>query len=157
MINKYIPDCSLSTDIIVGFPGETDSEFNETLEIVSKAEFDFSFMFKYSARPGTKAAEYTDQISEEIKQSRLETLIEFQQKITLIKNRKKIGMELDVLIEKESKKSEKQWAGRTEGNTWVIFDKQENYKIGDLVKIKILDAQGITLFGTIHTTKEALL
>ena len=157
MINKYIPDCSLSTDIIVGFPGETDSEFNETLEIVSKAEFDFSFMFKYSARPGTKAAEYTDQISEEIKQSRLETLIEFQQKITLIKNRKKIGMELDVLIEKESKKSEKQWAGRTEGNTWVIFDKHDNYKIGDLVKIKILDAQGITLFGTIHTTKEALL
>ena len=150
MIKVYIPDCSLSTDIIVGFPGETDEEFNETLEVVSKAQFDSSFMFKYSARPGTKAAEYTDQISEEIKQSRLETLIEFQQKISLIRNRKKIGLDLDVIIEKESKKSKNQWAGRTEGNTWVIFDKDNNSKIGDLVKIKILDAQGITLFGSIH-------
>ena len=92
----------------------------------------------------------TDQISEEIKQSRLETLIEFQQKISLIRNRKKIGLDLDVIIEKESKKSKNQWAGRTEGNTWVIFDKDNNYKIGDLVKIKILDAQGITLFGSIQ-------
>jgi len=157
MIKRYIPNCSLSTDIIVGFPGETDEEFNETLEIVSKVQFNFSFMFKYSARPGTKAAEYTDQISEEVKQSRLETLIEFQQKITLIKNRKKIGLNLDVVIEKESKKSKQQWAGRTEGNTWVIFNKKNNYKIGDLVKIKILDAQGITLFGSIHLEKEVLV
>ena len=91
MIKQYMPDCSISTDIIVGFPGETDEEFNETLEVVSKVQFDSSFMFKYSSRPGTKAAEYTDQIDEEIKQSRLETLISFQQKISLIKNRKKIG------------------------------------------------------------------
>ena len=92
-----------------------------------------------------------------IKQNRLEELITLQRKITLLNNQKKIGSVQHILIEKESKKSEKQWAGRTEGNTWVIFDKHDNYKIGDLVKIKILDAQGITLFGTIHTTKEALL
>ena len=91
IIKKYIPDCSLSTDIIVGFPGETNSEFDETIEVVSKVEFDSAFMFKYSARPGTKAAEYTDQISEDIKQSRIETLIDFQQKKSLIKNRKRIG------------------------------------------------------------------
>ena len=150
LIKKYIPDCSLSTDIIVGFPGETDTEFEETLEVVSKVEFDSAFMFKYSARPGTKAAEYTDQIPEKIKQSRLETLIDFQQKITLIKNKKRVGSTLKVIIEKQSKKSVNQWAGRTEGNTWVIFDKDSRYKIGDLVNINILDAKGITLFGSIN-------
>ena len=65
-------------------------------------------------------------------------------------NRKKIGLDLDVIIEKNSKKSENQWAGRTESNTWVIFNKKDGYKIGDLVNINILDAKGITLFGKIN-------
>jgi len=150
MIRTYIPGCGISTDIIVGFPGETDEEFQETLEVVSKVKFDTAFMFKYSSRPGTKASHYTDHISEDIKQSRLQTLIEFQQKISLMNNRKRIGLNLDVLIEKDSKKSKDQWAGRTEGNTWVIFDKKSQYKVGDIVNINILDAQGITLFGKIN-------
>ena len=118
--------------------------------MVSKVKFDTAFMFKYSSRPGTKASHYTDHISEDIKQSRLQTLIEFQQKISLMNNRKRIGLNLDVLIEKDSKKSKDQWAGRTEGNTWVIFDKKSQYKVGDIVNINILDAQGITLFGKIN-------
>ena len=150
MIKNKIPDCGLTTDIIVGFPGETDEEFQETLEVVSKVKFDAAFMFKYSSRPGTKASHYTDHISEDIKQSRLQTLIEFQQKIGLMNNRKKIGLDLDVVIERNSKKSINQWAGRTESNTWVIFDKKDNYKIGDIVNVNILDAQGITLFGKIN-------
>ena len=88
--------------------------------------------------------------SEKIKQSRLQTLIEFQQKISLMNNRKKIGLDLDVIIEKNSKKSINQWAGRTESNIWVIFDKKDAYQIGDIVNVNILDAQGITLFGKIN-------
>ena len=118
--------------------------------MVSKVKFDTAFMFKYSSRPGTKASHYTDHISEDVKQARLQTLIEFQQKITLMNNRKKIGLDLDVIIEKNSKKSLNQWAGRTESNTWVIFDKKDGYQIGDTVNINILDAQGITLFGKIN-------
>ena len=94
MIRGYIPDCSLSTDIIVGFPGETQSEFEETLEVVSKVGFSMAYMFKYSARPGTKAAEYTDQIPEDEKQSRLEMLIDLQREMSLNRNRSEIGKEL---------------------------------------------------------------
>ena len=150
MIKTYIPDCGLSTDIIVGFPGETDEEFQETLEVVSKVKFDTAFMFKYSSRPGTKASHYTDQIPEDVKQERLQTLIEFQQKISLMNNRKKIGSNFDVIIEKDSKKSASQWAGRIESNTWVIFDKIDGYQIGDIVNVNILDARGISLFGKIN-------
>ena len=150
MIRRYIPDCGITTDIIVGFPGETDEEFQETLEVVSKVKFDTAFMFKYSSRPGTKASHYTDQIDEKTKQKRLQTLIEFQQNISLMNNRKKIGQNLDVIIEKISKKSINQWAGRTESNTWVIFDKNSFNKIGDVVNINIIDARGITLFGKIN-------
>ena len=150
MIREYIPNCGLSTDIIVGFPGETDLEFQETLEVVSKTKFDTAFMFKYSSRPGTKASHYTDQIPEDVKQKRLQTLIEFQQNISLMNNRKRIGLNFDVIIEKNSKKSNNQWAGRTDGNTWVIFDKNNTNKIGDMVSVNILDAQGITLFGKIN-------
>ena len=142
-IKKYIPDCGLTTDIIVGFPGETEEDFQETLEVVSKVKFDIAYMFKYSERPGTKAAQYTDHISEEVKQSRLQTLIEFQHNIGLMNNRKRIGLNLNVIIEKESKKSKNQWAGRIEANAWVIFDKKDGYKIGDMVNINILDARGI--------------
>ena len=149
-IKKYIPNCGLTTDIIVGFPGETEEEFQETLEVVSKVKFDTAFMFKYSERPGTKASYYANHISEDVKQSRLQTLIEFQQNISLMNNHKRIGLNLDVIIEKESKKSTNQWAGRIESNTWVIFDKKDKYKIGDLVNVNIIDAQGISLFGKIN-------
>lgn len=145
-IKSYLPNCSITTDIIVGFPGETDEEFKDTVKVAESVEYNNAFMFKYSPRPGTKAAEYTDQVEEEVKQKRLEEYIVLQKSLTLKKNREKIGQELMVLIEKESKKSKDQWAGRTEGNTWVIFDKSgENVK--DIVPVAITDAQGVTLFG----------
>ncbi|MAV64237.1 MAG: tRNA (N6-isopentenyl adenosine(37)-C2)-methylthiotransferase MiaB [Candidatus Marinimicrobia bacterium] len=146
-IKTYLPNCALSTDIIVGFPGETDNEFRETLDVVNKVKFNSAYMFKYSSRPGTKAAQYSDQIGEDIKQSRLEELIKTQKEITNKINIKCIGKEMQVIVEKESKKSCSQWAGRTEGNTWVIFDKM-NFNIKDTVTLRIHDAQGITLFGT---------
>ena len=145
-IREYMPGCSITSDIIVGFPGETEEEFEDTLNIARKVGFNFSFMFKYSSRPGTKASEYTDQISEEVKQNRLERLIALQLENTLEQNQRSIGKTLKVLIEKSSKKSENQWAGRTEGNMWVVFDKG-NESVGDLVDVKIEDAKGVTLFG----------
>lgn len=145
-IRHYMPDCSLSTDVIVGFPGETDEEFMETLDVIKKVSFNSAFMFKYSSRPGTKAAEYSDQIKEEVKQSRLESLIKLQKARTLIENKKLIGSIQKVIVEKESKKSAHQWAGRTMGNTWVVFDKA-NESVKDIVEVLITDARGITLFG----------
>ena len=142
-----MPGCSITSDIIVGFPGETEEEFEDTLDVARKVGFNFSFMFKYSSRPGTKASEYTDQIPEEVKQNRLERLIALQLENTLEQNQRSIGKTLKVLIEKTSKKSENQWAGRTEGNMWVVFDKG-NESVGDLVDVKIEDARGVTLFGT---------
>jgi len=154
-IRDYMPDCSLSTDIIVGFPGETEEEFQETLSVLKNITFDSAFMFKYSSRPGTKAAEYTDQVDEDEKQRRLETLINMQKKHTLQANRRHIGNVMSVLIEKESKKSKNQWAGRTDGNMWVVFDKGGE-EIKDIVKVKIKDAQGVTMFGTRVFKKEEI-
>ena len=150
-IKLYIPNCSISTDIIVGFPGETEDEFLETLDVVKKVHFDSSFMFKYSSRPGTKAAEYTDKVSEEEKQHRLECLIKLQRENTLSANLKHVGKTLSVMVEKVSKRSDSQWAGRTDGNMWVVFDRGDE-QIKDIVNVKIEDAKGITLLGSrIHT------
>ena len=154
-IKVYMPNCSISTDIIVGFPGETEDEFLETLDVVKKVHFDSSFMFKYSSRPGTKAAEYTDKVSEEEKQNRLECLIKLQRENTLSANLKHVGKTLPVMVEKVSKKSESQWAGRTDGNMWVVFDRGDE-QIKDIVNVKIEDAKGITLFGSRIHTKERI-
>ena len=152
-IRDSLPNVGLSTDIIVGFPGETSQEFNDTLDVMEKVHFDSAYTFKYSSRPGTKAAEYEDIISEEEKQSRLERVIDMQKKHTLSQNQKRVGCEEIVLVEKESKRSANHWAGRTDSNKWVIFEKN-NYKIGELVPIKIIDAKGITLRGeTININK----
>ena len=154
-IRKFMPNCSISTDIIVGFPGETTSEYEETLEVMNKVIFDRAFMFKYSSRPGTKAAEYTDQIDENIKQERLAQLIDLQQSHTLIANQHHIGKVLKVMVEKESKKSHQEWSGRTEGNMGVIFDKNDE-QIKDIVNVLIQDAQGVSMFGNRILEKEII-
>jgi len=145
-IREYLPECSLSTDVIVGFPGETEEEFQATLEVVKAVKFDSAFMFKYSLRPGTKAAEYSDQVEETAKQDRLERLIGMQKGISLELNREYIGKRVEVLVEKASKKSSAQWAGRTESNKWVVFNKM-NTNINDLVTVEIDNCHGVALQG----------
>jgi tRNA-2-methylthio-N6-dimethylallyladenosine synthase len=154
LIRKHIPDCAISTDIIVGFPGETDEEYHDTLDVMNTVIFDRAFMFKYSSRPGTKAAEYTDQIDESTKQARLANLIELQQAHTLQANQKRIGKVLKVMIEKESKKTSSSWVGRSEGSVSVIFNKK-NEKIHDIVDVLIQDAQGMSMFGSRILDKDA--
>ena len=145
-IRKILPDVGLSTDIIVGFPGETNSDFNETLEVMNEIKFDSAFNFKYSIRRGTKASEYSDQIPEDIKKNRLEQVINLQKKHTYERNRSLVGTIQNVIVEKESKLSNKEWAGRTDSNKWVIFNKG-NTKIKDMISVEISNAKGITLRG----------
>ena len=153
-IRDTLPNVGISTDIIVGFPGETDDDFIETLNVMDEIKFDSAFNFKYSPRRGTKASEYDDQISEEVKQSRLQRVIDLQKEHTLQNNIKLVGRVEDVLVEKESKMSKVQWAGRTDSNKWIIFDKQDS-QIGDIKPIKITKAQGISLQGQLAQNLEA--
>ena len=148
MMREKIPHIGISTDIIVGFPGETETDFQETLDVASQVQFDSAFTFKYSARPYTKAVENQDQIPEEEKQDRLERLILLQKEHTLARNKKTIGSVQSVLIEKESKKSTSHWAGRTDSNKWVIFPK-ESTAIKETVPVRILSTSGISLQGKI--------
>ena len=153
-IRDILPNCGLSTDIIVGFPGETNSQFEETLNVMNEVKFDSAFTFKYSPRLGTKAYEYSDQILETDKQERLDKVIKLQKKHTIFRNKEMIGNIERVLVEKNSKRSINQWAGRTDSNKWVIFDK-ENVNIKDLVNVSITNARGISLHGHLVKKKEA--
>ena len=145
-IRSFLPNVGISTDIIVGFPGETDKEFKETLEVMNKVKFDSAFTFKYSPRRGTKAFEYEDQLSESEKQDRLAKVIELQKYNTEYRNQFYVGNVVDVLIEKKSKRSDNNWAGRTESNKWVIFDKLD-FNVNDIVPVLITKSKGITLYG----------
>ncbi len=147
-IRTALPGVGISTDIIVGFPGETDTEFHETLEVMEAVKFDSAFTFKYSPRPGTKAAEYDDQVDPEKSQERLEQLIKLQKEHTLFRNREMVGNLELVLVEKESKRSKEMWAGRTDSNKWVIFNKRQA-QIKDFVKVRIEEARGVSLHGEI--------
>ena len=154
LIREFLPNCGLSTDIIVGFPGETEAEFQETLKVMSAVKFDSAFTFKYSLRTGTKAAEYSDHISETEKQTRLEEVIKLQKHHTLLRNKAIIGQVEKVLVEKVSKRSASHWAGRTDSNKWVIFRKQDT-QIKDIVPVLITDAKGISLQGQLVNITEA--
>ncbi|MEA3288505.1 MAG: tRNA (N6-isopentenyl adenosine(37)-C2)-methylthiotransferase MiaB [Candidatus Marinimicrobia bacterium] len=147
-MREQILGLSISTDMIVGFPGETEDDFQETIDVMNQIKFDTAFTFKYSPRPGTKAAEYEDTVSETDKQDRLERMIILQKEHTLLRNKMLIGTTEEVLVEKDSKKSKKQHQGRTRSNKIVIFNKTGEQP-GELVRVEITDAQGITLFGRI--------
>ena len=152
-IRDRLPRVGISTDIIVGFPGENEFEFQETLEVMDTIKFDSAYTFKYSSRPGTKAAEFEDHVVEPEKQNRLERVIKAQKEHTLQRNKSMVGRVEMVLVEKESKRSANQWAGRTDSNKWVIFNK-ENCHIRDFTPVKITEAKGISLHGKIVQLQE---
>ena len=154
IIREKLPNASISTDIIVGFPGETEEDFLDTICVMEQVRFDSAFTFKYSPRKGTKALEYEDKISEIVKQRRLEKVITLQKSHTLLRNQHFIGKIENVLIEKESKRNSSKWAGRTDSNKWVIFNK-ENAKIKDIVPVLIMQSKDITLHGRIMNKAKA--
>ena len=146
-IFQIIPDCSISHDMISGFPNESEKDHNDTLSLMEKVKYSFGYMFKYSERPGTLAAKkLEDNIDEETKSRRLSEIVELQQKHSLYRSKEFVGKTVEVLIEKESKKSNLHWAGRNQQNTTVVFPK-ENYNIGDFVNVKINSCTSATLIG----------
>ncbi|BDX37216.1 tRNA-2-methylthio-N(6)-dimethylallyladenosine synthase [Tenuifilaceae bacterium CYCD] len=148
-IRNIIPDCSISTDIIAGFCTETELDHDQTLSLMQEVGYDFAYMFKYSERPNTKAAnKFEDDVPEDVKTRRLTEIIELQGKLSEISKRKDIGKSYEVLIEGESKKSKEHFYGRTTHNKVVVFPR-ENYKVGDFVFVQVSDCTPATLIGNI--------
>ena len=146
-IKTHLPDCAISHDLICGFPGETEQDHKDTLSLMEYVKYSFGYMFSYSERPGTMAArKFKDDIPEKIKKRRLQEVVDLQQKHSLDRNQEFLGQITEVLIEKSSKKSEADWAGRNPQNTMVVFPK-EHYGIGDYVMVKIEDCTSATLKG----------
>lgn len=146
-IKKLIPDCGISHDMITGFPNETQQDHEETLSLMDEVKYDFGYMFKYSERPGTYAAKkFNDNVDENVKKLRLQEIIDLQQSHSKYRTQQYLGKIVEVLIEKESKKSTSHWAGRNQQNTVVVFPKK-NHELGDFVKVKINDCTSATLIG----------
>jgi tRNA-2-methylthio-N6-dimethylallyladenosine synthase len=146
-IKKYIPDCTISTDIISGFCTETEEDHQETLSIMQEVEYAYAFMFKYSERPDTLAAKkYKDDVSEKIKSRRLTEIINLQQKLSKENNLKDLNKTFEVLVEGRSKKSDEQLSGRNSQNKMIVFSRKD-YKVGDYVMVKINDCTAATLIG----------
>lgn len=146
---EKIPGLGLYTDIIVGFPGETEQDFEDTVDLVQRSEFDGIFVFKYSPREGTAAHELEETLSEEQKVKRLQILNQVQDEITLKRNRQLIGSIQTILVEGRSKKSKpNQYMGRTDSNKIVVFEGDDSL-VGSLLDVKIVAAEGRTVFGEI--------
>jgi len=151
-IKRNIPDVSITTDIIVGFPGETEEEFEQTLDLVRKAEFDNAYTFMYSPRKGTAAEKFEDHIPQEIKKVRLQKLMELQNEISLTKNKKLVGRMLEVLIDHEEKNEagETIYSGRTDTNKIVTIKESNQGSLWGLFQnVEITAAQTWSLNGKI--------
>lgn len=148
-IHKYIPNCSISTDIIVGFCGETEEEHQATLSLMDEVGFTFAYMYTYSERPKTLAErKYEDDIPQEVKSKRLTEIINKQRAFSLQNNKNQIGKTVTVLVEGFSKKSKDDLSGRDERNSVVVFPKKNASK-GEYVQVKITECTSSTLIGEI--------
>ncbi len=143
-LRKAIPDIAITTDLITGFPGESEAQFESTLSAMREIEFDYAFCFKYSPRSGTDAANYSDQIDEPIRLERLQRMIELQREITLKKFRAQIGKTVEVYVEDFSKKSKSQLSGKTRDFKIAVLT-GDSSQIGSLVEAKVVDATAGTL------------
>ena len=144
-LRDAIPDLALTTDIIVGFPGETDADFAETLEVVEEVGFDSAFTFVYSPRAGTEAAAMPDQVPEELKRERIERLVDVVQRLAAERNLTRVGLVEEVLVEGPSRTSPDSLRGRTRRNTTVNF--AGDAQPGQLVDVRIESATSTTLAG----------
>ena len=150
-IREIMPECGISSDIIAGFCTEEDSDHKDTLDIMEYSRYDMSYMFFYSERPGTLAERrYKDDVALDVKKKRLQEIVDVQGKLSHASNKKDIGKTFAVLIEGDSKRSDKDWMGRSSQNKVIVFPK-ENYELkkGDYVTVKVNDCTQATLLGTI--------
>ena len=150
-IKEIMPDCAISSDIIAGFCTEEEQDHLETLDIMRKTAYEYSYMFAYSERPGTLAAKrYEDDVPEETKKRRLDEIVQLQNQLSLESNKKDIGKVFEVLIEGDSKKSNLQWMGRNSQYKVMVFDKADpSLKPGSYVHVLALECTQGTLMGKI--------
>jgi tRNA-2-methylthio-N6-dimethylallyladenosine synthase len=145
MIREHVPDCAITTDIIVGFPGETEEDFHETLEVVDAVGYDSAFTFVFSSRRGTEAAEMERQVPHPVKQERIGRLVELVQRRALERGQRFVGTTQEVLVEGPSRTDPSKLRGRTRHNKTVNFAGLAN--VGDLVDVEITGATSTTLAG----------
>ncbi len=146
-IRRYMPDCSITTDVIAGFCSETEEEHQMTLEMFRKVRYDYAYMFKFSMRPNTYAEKHLqDDIPEAEKTRRLEEIIALQGEIALENNKKEVGKEYEVLVEGESHRSKEQLFGRNSQNKVIVFDRK-GVQPGQYVKVRVIDCTAATLKG----------
>ena len=150
-IREIMPDCGITSDIIAGFCTEDENDHKETLAIMEYSQYDYSYMFFYSERPGTLAERrYKDDIPLDVKKRRLQEIIDLQGRLSRESNQKDLGKSYKVLIEGESKKDSDKWAGRSSQNKVIVFPKgNSNYQKGDYVTVKVNDCTQATLLGEI--------
>jgi tRNA-2-methylthio-N6-dimethylallyladenosine synthase len=153
-VREAIPELSLTTDIIVGFPGETEADFEQTRNLMETAQFGNAFIFKYSPRPGTPAAEWDDDVTDNEKRRRNQVLLEDQDQRGQRLNERLIGTTCEVLAEGPSLRNADRWSGRSATNKIVVFKPSESCQIGDLVNIKIERAMPQTLYGRMREKKD---
>ncbi|MBR1742010.1 MAG: TRAM domain-containing protein, partial [Lachnospiraceae bacterium] len=147
MIRRAVPDITLSTDIIVGFPGETEEDFKETLDVVERVRYDSAFTFLYSKRTGTPAASFEEQVPEEVAKERFDRLLALVQRISAEKTEALVGRTVEVLVEEENKQDAAFVTGRTSGNHLVHF-KGEKSLIGKLVSVRLEEGKGFYYLGS---------
>jgi tRNA-2-methylthio-N6-dimethylallyladenosine synthase len=145
-LRAAVPGLSLTTDVIVGFPGETEDDFNATHDVMQRIRYDSAFHFKYSARPGAKAAEWPETVSEEEKTRRITVLIEEQKTISYERNLEMVGREVEVLVEGPAKRDPNQWFGKTEHFKTAVFPRRDE-NVGDMIRLRVAAASPYTLFG----------
>ncbi|MFL1894985.1 tRNA (N6-isopentenyl adenosine(37)-C2)-methylthiotransferase MiaB [Aquimarina sp. 2-A2] len=146
-IKHILPDCSITQDMIIGFPTETEEDHQDTLSLLEHVKYEHGYMYAYSERPGTMAErKFEDDVPEAVKKRRLAEVIALQRTHCAYRHESYLGKTFEVLIEKESKKSDQHWSGRISQNIVAIFPK-EHYKIGDFVLVHISECTSATLLG----------
>jgi tRNA-2-methylthio-N6-dimethylallyladenosine synthase len=149
-IRRIMPDAAISTDVIAGFCGETDTEHQDTMSLMAEVKYDMAYMFKYSERPKTLAErKYEDDVPEEVKSSRLLEIINLQMEGAAFRTKSHLGKTQKVLIEGLSKKSENHYYGRNSQNVVVVFPKSEDYSPGEYVDVHNVDCTSVTLIGEV--------
>ncbi|OVE74231.1 hypothetical protein BVX94_01055 [bacterium B17] len=149
-IREKVPDLAITTDVIVGFPSETEDEFEATRSLMEEISFDNAFIFKYSPRPDTRALKWEDDVSDEEKLRRNKVLLDDQDKRGTLINEGLIGKTVEVMAEGPSKRNTDRWAGRSSANKIVIFEHASGVEVGDLVDVLIERAMPQTLYGKIE-------
>ena len=152
MIRSKLPDVSLTTDIMLGFPGETDEDFEEAVSLLKEVRYEAAFMYYYNPRNGTPAAEYPEQVPLELKKERLQKVIDIQLEINRAEMAKRIGSTVKVLVECVSKDNDAELLGRTEQDEHVVFEAPSS-AVGTFVKVQLLELTGNTFKGKLLSSE----